>query len=82
MMSPRSYQGMRRTHDNSIMAYRCHYPWWSLRHNKGEQLSYPTCKSSFTEMIDTYEHNIIGNINMHKLFDLNQGHNQQNVMLQ
>jgi len=24
MMSPVSYQGMKRTHDNSIKAYRCH----------------------------------------------------------
>jgi len=23
MMSPVSYQGMKRTHDNNIMAYRC-----------------------------------------------------------
>jgi len=23
-MSPMSYQGMKRTHDNNIMAYRCH----------------------------------------------------------
>jgi len=24
MMSPMSYQGMKRTHDNDIMAYRCY----------------------------------------------------------
>jgi len=30
-----SYQGMKRTHDNNIMAYRCHWPWWSLRYDKG-----------------------------------------------
>jgi len=24
MMSPMSYQGMKRTHDNSIMVYRCY----------------------------------------------------------
>jgi len=24
MISPMSYQGMKRTHDNNIMAYRCH----------------------------------------------------------
>jgi len=24
MMSPMSYQGMKRTHDNNIMVYRCH----------------------------------------------------------
>jgi len=30
MMSPMSYQGMKLTHDNNIMAYRWHYPWWSL----------------------------------------------------
>jgi len=24
MISPTSYQGMKRTHDNNIMAYRCH----------------------------------------------------------
>jgi len=24
MMSPLSYQGMKRTYDNNIMAYRCH----------------------------------------------------------
>jgi len=24
MMSPMSYQGMKRTHDNNIMAYICH----------------------------------------------------------
>jgi len=36
MMSPMSYQGMKRTRDNNIiMAYRCHQPWWSLRHDKG-----------------------------------------------
>jgi len=23
-MSPMSYQGMKRTHDNNIMVYRCH----------------------------------------------------------
>jgi len=22
------------THDNNIMEYRCHKPWWSLRHDK------------------------------------------------
>jgi len=35
MMSPMSYQGMKRTHDNNIMVYRCRLPWWSLRHDKG-----------------------------------------------
>jgi len=25
---------MKRTHDNNIMAYRCHQPWWSQRHDK------------------------------------------------
>jgi len=34
MMSPMTYQGMKRTHDNNIMAYRCQ-PWWSPRHDKG-----------------------------------------------
>jgi len=24
MLSPMSYQGMKRTHDNNIMVYRCH----------------------------------------------------------
>jgi len=31
MMSPMSYQGMRRTHDNNIVANR----WWYPRHDKG-----------------------------------------------
>jgi len=34
-MSPMSYQGMKLTHHNNIMVYRCHQPWWSLRHDKG-----------------------------------------------
>jgi len=34
MMSPMSYQEIKRTHDNNIMPYRCHW-LWSLRHDNG-----------------------------------------------
>jgi len=34
-MFPMSHQGMKRSHDNNIMAHRCHLPWRSQRHDKG-----------------------------------------------
>jgi len=35
MMSTMSYEGMKCTRDSNIMAYKCHQPWWSLRHDEG-----------------------------------------------
>jgi len=43
---------MKRTHDNNIMAYIYHQPWWSLRYDKGGSIIVTlNVESSFYEIL-------------------------------